>query len=376
MKMKFNLVSHSFLSESETFVETKSFVGGEEIYLYDLAKLLIKLGNDVTILLAGKKEKDFFYEEMKIRTFKVINKRFFNLAWKKKIEKNSDHVHLHDFEYAYPLATNNMTGTCHGVTWDIPTNGSIYWKSHNFFHKFLARQAIKLLNKIASVDSFLLRFVQSEMPNYRDKIEIIYSYVNTNTFNPKVKGKEIKKKYENRKIILFPRNLTFVRGSLLILEAMKYIVKKYPEVLLIMTGTGPLKNRIEFLIKENKLENNVALIGHQDHFKDMPKLYAASDLVVIPSLGREGCSLSCLEAMATRRPVVVTNVGGLLDIVIDNFNGLISKVNPMCLAKKITYLLENKGEAKRVATNGYWYVKKYFNYDIWCKKYAEFFGIA
>ena len=305
-----------------------------------------------------------------------MKRQTFNFIWKNHVDKNSDIIHLHDFEDAFPFANGKVTGTCHGVTWDCPEK-NIYWKVHNKYHKFLAKFAIRKLKKIASVDSFLLRFTQSEMPNYREKIEVIHSYVDTNLFTPKISGKSLRRKLglKDKIVILFPRNLSYVRGIILILETMKLIVEKYSNTILLVTGTGPMESKAKKFVKENKLEKNVIFLGHKDHFREMPKIYAASDIVVIPSLGREGCSLSALEALAMKKPLVVTNVGGLLDIVIHGFNGFVSKTNYKDLSEKILYLIENKKEAKRVAQTGYMWVKKYFNYKVWCKKYEEFFEI-
>src|SRR3989344_3799577 len=201
--MKFNLVSYAFLGENKTFTNVRKFAGGEEIYLYDLARLLKNAGNEVTVIQAGEKDSNFMYSGINVRTFGPVNKRLFNLYWKKKIDKDADRVHLHDFEYAFPRANNKITGTCHGVTWDIPSKTSPYWKFHNFYHKFLAKKAIKVLNKVASVDSFLLRFAKDETPKYTNKIKIINSYVKTGLFNSKIDGKTVRKKFGDRDIILF-----------------------------------------------------------------------------------------------------------------------------------------------------------------------------
>ncbi len=349
-------------------------IGGQEIYLYDLADFLIKKGHEVTVIQSGNKDETVYLNGIKIKKIKTTSRILFNLLWKTKIDKNADKIHLHDFEDSFYSGNRKMTATCHGITWDCPTT-SLYWLIHNILHKKMAKTAIKKLNKIASVDSFLLRFVQSEMPNFRDKIKVINSYVNTKIFNPKVKGTEIKKQYNNNPIILFPRNMSFVRGTAIILEAMKIVIKEIPNAVLLMTGTGPLKDYAINFIKENKLEKNIFLLGHKDHFKDMPLLYAASDIVVVPSLCREGCSLSALEALAMRKPLIVTNIGGLIDIVINEENGLISDTTHADLAKKIIFLLNNKPEANRLAKNGYKDIKRRFEYKVWCKNYADFFEL-
>ena len=367
--MKFNIISYSFLGKTGDF--DAEIVGGQEIYLMDLSKFLVKKGHEVTIIQAGPRGEEEI-EDIKVKKIGDVGKNEFAFRWKKYLDKKADFVHFHDFEHAFPLAKDSYTGTCHGVTWDCP-EPNLYWKVHNIYHKFLAKYAVKRLKKIASVDSFLLRFVQSEMPNYRDKVTVIHSYVDTKIFRPSI-CKSVRKNF-SRPIILFPRNLTYIRGIMLILKSVKEVIKRIPSATLLVTGTGPLEKEAKEYVMKNGLEKNVFFLGHKDHYTEMPRFYAASDLVVVPSLGREGCSLSALEALATKKPLVVTNVGGLIDIVIHGFNGLVSKPNYKDLSEKILYLIENKKEAKRVAQTGYVWVKKYFNYKVWCKKYEEFFEI-
>lgn len=371
--MKFNIVSYAFLGKTKTFDVKEDFVGGEEIYLYDLAKLLIKNGHDVTVIQASDRNSTLVYQGIKIKTFNLKKKYAFNFLWKKHIEKDADRIHLHDFESAFPLADSNMTGTCHGVTWDY-SEPSLYWAAHNIYHKFMAKEAIKLLGKIASVDSSLLKFAKKSMHSYQNKIKIIHSYAKTDVFKPDIRDDKTSK-LKGRRVILFPRNLTKVRGVFLILEAMKTIARKIPDSILMMTGTGPLKSEVENFIASNKLKDNVILVGHKNHLTEMPKLYTAADVVVIPSLGREGCSLSCLEAMATKKPVVVTNVGGLGDIVANGINGISVEPNAQLLANSIIQLLEDRKESNRIAKNGYKNAKGNFNYELWCKRYLEFFGL-
>lgn len=124
-------------------------------------------------------------------------------------------------------------------------------------------------------------------------------------------------------------------------------------------------------VRKNNLRDNIKFIGHTDHFKDMPGLFAASDIVIIPSVSTEGTSLSCLEAMATQKPVIVTNVGGLPDIVIDRFNGLMAKPTPESLAKKLAVYLEDEQLMHKMALRGYEWVRKRHNYKLWCKRYRD-----
>ncbi len=389
--MKFNIIGYSFYGKSTGYynISKEGLVGGGEVYLYDFAKCLLKEGHEVTVLQASDVNKVFDLDGIRVKAFKIpfnfkgslgILSRYgsFNLFWKKHLDKDVDRIHFHDFMHAVPFGNKNMTGTSHGITWDNPY--FVNWNKQGFqlrvyrnFIRPIAKNAIKRLGKVVANDTFLLRFVQSEMPQYRDKVEVIFNYVNLDVFNPDNKPSFRLKnfKFKDRKIVLFPRNFGYGRGGLLTVEALKIIVKKYPDVLLLMTGEGPEKNLVKKKVKEYNLEDNVVFLGHQDHFKDMPGLFSSADVVIVPSISTEGTSLSALEAMASKKPVVVTNVGGLLDIVIDGFNGLVCKPNPFSLAEKIMFYFDNPSEAKKIASKGYEWVKKYHNYKLWCKKYKE-----
>ena len=79
--------------------------------------------------------------------------------------------------------------------------------------------------------------------------------------------------------------------------------------------------------------------------------------------------------MATAKPVVVTNVGGLPDIVKDEFNGLVAKPNADSLAEKLEIMIKDKTRREGLAKNGMRWVKKYHNYKRWCQQYKGFFDI-
>jgi glycosyltransferase involved in cell wall biosynthesis len=374
--MKFNIVSQNFVGSTKEFA-VENLIGGQEIYLLDLAKFLIKEGNDVTVIQSGDSKEELEFEGIKIK--KVAGSAPFRMRWKSALDRDADKIHLHDFELAFPNGKDNMTATCHGVTWDCPASlkhkNMLYWSVHNFYHRFMASQGIKKLEKIASVDSFLLRYVQSKMPENADKIKVILSYVRTESFNPNVSGKEVKAEYGSRPIVLFPRNLSFVRGPMLMVKAVEEVKKQFPDVALLVMGNGPMRGEVEKYVRGHGLEGNVIFVGHKDHFKDMPAYYSAADAVVVPSLCREGCSLACLEAMAVQKPVVATNVGGLPDIITDSENGLLSETNSTDLAENIAHILSDKEDAKRLARNGYDWVWKNHTYEKWCLEYKEFFNL-
>lgn len=393
--MKFTLVAYNFIGNTTGYYhfDKNVLIGGGEVYLYYLINFLKKEGHEVSLVQAGAKNETDDLDGLTIEKLKmpvnmkndtdIINRYvFFNLLWKRsKSWKTADRIHFHEYLNAFPHGNKKMTGTSHGINWDDPRytkwdSFGVKLKIYRNYVRFLAKYAIRHLNKIAANDTFLLRFVQSEMPRYRNNLETILNFVDTEIFNPKNSGKELRDKYgDDKTLILYPRNFGYGRGGLNIIDAVNKLVKKYPDVVLLMTGDGPEKPLAEMKVRNLELQNNVKFIGHMNHFKDMPSLYSAVDLVTIPTTSVEGTSLSCLEAMATGKPVVVTNVGGLPDIVKDEFNGLVAKPTPDSLAEKLEDMITNKTKREGLAKNGQKWVSKFHSYKLWCQKYKEFFEI-
>ena len=73
----------------------------------------------------------------------------------------------------------------------------------------------------------------------------------------------------------------------------------------------------------------------------MPMLYQSCDVVVIPSTGHEGTSLSAIEGIVSGKPTVVTHIGGLPNIAIDGLNAYVCDLSPTSLAGAIRKAIEN-----------------------------------
>ena len=111
-----------------------------------------------------------------------------------------------------------------------------------------------------------------------------------------------------------------------------------PDALFLIAGEGPERPLLEAIIEKLDLASRVRLLGR---VADVAGLFAASDIVVVPSL-QEGQGISALEAMASRKPVVTSKVGGLVETVVEGETGiLVPPGEPSLLAVAIKGLLEN-----------------------------------
>lgn len=119
--------------------------------------------------------------------------------------------------------------------------------------------------------------------------------------------------------------------------AMKDVVKKYPTAKLFIAGNGPELDNLTNLVKENKLEKNVELLGYT---LDLDKYFNVSECLVACSI-REGLGLNVIEAMMCGNPIVASINRGHNELVNDGENGyLVEATNSKMFAKKIIKVLD------------------------------------
>ena len=129
---------------------------------------------------------------------------------------------------------------------------------------------------------------------------------------------------------------------------------------LLIGGTGPLTRLYVELAYRLGLRELVKFTGRIPRIR-VPWYMSAIDIYVQPSL-LEGFGLALTEAMACAKPVVASRVGGLLDQVVDGFNGiLVEPGNSESIADALQYLLENPSERVRMGFNARRVVEERFS---------------
>lgn len=124
-------------------------------------------------------------------------------------------------------------------------------------------------------------------------------------------------------------------------------------------------NHLKELIQENQLEDEITFLGTRH---DIPELLNKSDVFVLPSR-YEGLPVSILEAMASKLPIIASNISGANDLITTEENGILfESENYEKLAEKFLYLYHNQNIRELLANNAYNFVQD-FNISVMCKKY-------
>lgn len=351
--------------------------GGAELQIFLLAKFLNK--DKFTPILACSAYpaldrwcENFIKEGIKVIRMNVKHKHdprhYFQI---KQIIKNEkiDLAHLHLWNPASCRYAFSAAGSC-----KIP----IITTEHDpfelsFLKDLLKKQNLKKVREIITVSRNNQKILQKLYPEHKEKIKIIHNGIDTVWWQSQLlrftdeDRKKIKERLfmarENTLIIISIAELHERKGLKHLIEAIPKIVKKFPNIKLVIVGEGPDRQNLEKLIKKLDIEKHVVLIGTQ---KEIPKLLKSSDILVLPSR-REAFGFVLLEAMITGIPVIASKVGGISEII-DNKNGLlVESENPEKLSAALIDLIGNPKKRQKLAAAGHKTVLEKFT----TKKMAE-----
>jgi glycosyltransferase involved in cell wall biosynthesis len=134
-----------------------------------------------------------------------------------------------------------------------------------------------------------------------------------------------------------------------------------------MIGDGELRAACDQMISAQEIENRVSIVGWQRHLEQW---YAKLDLIVLTSIN-EGTPVVLIEAMASGRPFVAVDVGGVRDLMVGDAvrvnqlevfrNGILVPRDPKSIAQAITHLLEDENRRLDMGDTGREFVRERFS---------------
>lgn len=150
-------------------------------------------------------------------------------------------------------------------------------------------------------------------------------------------------------VLLMIARLHEEKGHKFFFEALRYVVQQIGPVTALLAGEGPHKSRLLREANYFGVSHYVRFIGRRT---DIPQLLCLSSIVVLPSLA-ESFGFAALEAMSMGVPVVVSDTGGLPEIVQNGFSGIVvPQSDGVSLAEAITNLLVNPSFSSFLGGNG------------------------
>jgi len=152
------------------------------------------------------------------------------------------------------------------------------------------------------------------------------------------------------------------------------LVKDADEAIrLVLVGDGPLRRQHEELARALALDGRVEFLGWKGR-SEVARLLRGCELFVLPSRS-EPFGIAIIEAMACRKPVVASAVGGIPEIIEDGQNGiLVEPDNPPALANTVLALLRDHARLRSIADNGHARVLDRFRYEHMGAAYERMFS--
>ena len=340
MRKRINIVSLRLYD----FEQSKVFTGGMERWIRDVAFLVRDKGYDVTVY--QKDVYDFKHELADgIQVVGVKSGPTWRSHWtfSRWLEKNTcldDPFIYVSMELALSRQIQRAAGIQHGICWegDFP-------RYKKLLNRLLQYQLIRRLRGVICVDTNYINWCHAEYPDrasWEHKLSYVPNYADPELFH----AMQEPPRTDCLPTILFPRRVASSRnpgrygvldrdsrGAGFLLKAIELLEKEGTRVRVIFAGRGRLQKEIRKWAQEHGMNDRITVTDVA--LDEMPNLYAQANVVVVPSLEREGTSFSAVEAIMCGIPTVVSHIGGLGNIVIDGLNGFICDLTPESLAQGI-----------------------------------------
>lgn len=166
---------------------------------------------------------------------------------------------------------------------------------------------------------------------------------------------------KNDFVMIYPAEISNRKNQEWLINSLCDLIKGNNKIHLLLPGKDSLEGRIDLLVKNLGLENNIHLLGFR---KDIPRLFRISDLA-LSSSKQEGLPVNVMEAMYVGLPIVVTDCRGNSDLISDGINGFIIPQNDSSLfISKIEDIINGKVDIKKLSLGSKEEIKKYLLKDI------------
>jgi glycosyltransferase involved in cell wall biosynthesis len=218
--------------------------------------------------------------------------------------------------------------------------------------------------KVICCSDYMVHHVQWAFGLPTDKLVMIPNGVKAEVYTKNDKDlAQFRNKYAlpQEKIVLFVGRMVYEKGVHVLVNAAPKVLEK-ANAKFIIVGNGYMKDQLSTIVNNTGLAHKVMFTGFVDD-ETLRKLQKCADASVVPSLF-EPFGIVALEAMAAKSPVVVSDTGGLSEIVNHDVDGVKAYTgNPDSLAWGINKVLTDEAYANTLRTNAYRKIQEKYNWD-------------
>ncbi len=356
------------------FVQNIAGIAGSEKYFLAIMPELIKKGVNCSFLAIYRsrekkiakefcsllKNESITVHELEVNSYLSIQPIFkINSLFKKQ---NYDLIHSHliyaDFWSAMAKVILNkkikIVSTLHGYQESLYVKYCLTPEQlPKSLYYFLAKFSLKTINHIYSCSYGLKKFYEKAGIVTENKIHVIqhgFDY-------PLILENENNTIQNSLELVIVGRVIER-KGHHFVIDCMSELIKKFPNLKLVIVGDGDAEQQLKTKVNKLKLEKYVVFEGYKTNVREY---LGHASIVLVPSYA-EGLPLVIFEAFSVKKPVIAFDTIGCNEAIKNNENGiLITPFNINELSKAIEYLLLNLDVRIRLGENGYFKLQEHFS---------------
>jgi N-acetyl-alpha-D-glucosaminyl L-malate synthase BshA len=320
-------------------------LGGISSYTYLLSKALVNRGDEVYVLTYPHENisdiKDIHVFTAPTLNIKGLRGFLFSISATFKLLRivrkyKIDLIHAH---YVMPpgliaVICSMFSGTKTAIT----IHGSdIFVLARKPILKSIIKSILKRSDYIFVVSESLKENVlELGIAGIENKLSVTYNSVDIERFRPDQTStfKEEINIDSQKPVVLFVGNLVWQKGVEYLIRAKEFL---NVDAEIVIAGDGPLLEELKAIVEFEKMEG-ITFTGARN---DIEKIMPDADVVVVPSIS-ESFGIVILEAMASGKPVIATNVGGIPEVVNKEIGILVNPEDSVGLAEAIDKILQDK----------------------------------
>lgn len=371
-------------------------VGGLSRHCHGLSRALFKKGCEVDVVTLEFPGASSYEEVDGVRVHRVAVETghpnfiswvlLFNHFMEKHIAKLArstrfDLIHIHDWLTVFAGVTakhfmgkplvitihSTEFGRCGGLyTQDSLTINSVEW------------WGIFEASRVITISSSMKGELCEHFKVPPGKVDVVANGVDYEKFNVYVDKGFVRSRYEvslNEKLILFIGRLTPQKGVEHLVKAVPMVMAKHPNTKFIIVGDGWMRGEMQRQAQATGYGSRILFTGFLPN-QELIALLLSSDALVIPSI-YEPFGIVALEAMAAGTPVIVSQVGGLAEVVEHEKTGIwVYPGDASSIAWGIDRILSDEAYAKQLAEKAKETVRKAYNWEAIANKTIEIYRKA
>ncbi|MYL55162.1 N-acetyl-alpha-D-glucosaminyl L-malate synthase BshA [Pontibacillus yanchengensis] len=358
-------------------------VGGSGVIATELAKLLAERGYEIHFITSSVPFRlkriypNIYYHEVEMNHYAVFQYPPYDLALANKMAEviNREQIDILHVHYAMPhaicaiLAKQMVEHDVKIVTTLHGTDITVLGVDSSF--KNMIRFGIEQSDRVTAVSHSLVEQTK-DMLQVNREMDVIYNFVDEREYRQRNEA-HLKEEYgieDDDHVIIHISNFRQVKRVPDVIHSFHQIAS-HTKAKLLLVGDGPEYSKVCQLVSELGLRDRVLFLGKQENVSE---LLSISDLKLLLS-EKESFGLVLLEAMACGVPCIGTDIGGIPEVIMDEYNGFICPVGDVdTIASRAITLLTNPEKWQMFSENGLKRVRTEFQSETIVKQYEDIYN--